>query len=354
MAERPSRETLRDIEARREAGETFEEIGAALGRGRSTVHDWYRKYVKPDELQQNYLTDIPPKPAFTLPEFPDEDLPVEQIIDMAEKRFVKKRDSYAAHTWFEIKMHDNMPMGLCWFGDPHLDADGCDWPTLRRDVDLCKDTEGLYGANIGDTTNNWSGRLALLYASQEASVSTARKFAEWFMLDAGVQWLIWLLGNHDAWGDGSTVLLEMAKRHGTHKLVMHDWETRFVLVFPNGYRCRVYCAHDFKGSSIYNKLHGPMRESLMGDDADLYVCGHKHESGLMSSENAARGHDQHLLRVRGYKFMDEFARRHGYKEQRSGQSSISIIDPVERKVLLFKDVRDGAKFLEMRRAEEKA
>lgn len=334
--------TLRTLISLRDGGATWEEVSTALDIPKTSCFDYYKAH------QHGEIASTAPEPEFTLPQFPDADVPAEEIIAHLCKRFERKRDSFDAHTWFEIKVNSNEPMGLTWFGDPHVDNTGCDWPTLRRDVEIVASTPRMYGANIGDTNDNWQGRLAALWAKSDVSQQTGRKLAEWLMLDSGVEWLVWLVGNHDAWGDGAAVLEEMAKRHGTHKLVMHDWECRFVLVFPNGYRCKIYCSHDFKGTSIYNKMHGPLRESLMGDDANLYVCGHKHESGIMETENPARGHDQALLRVRGYKFMDDFARRHGYKEQRSGQSSVSIIDPNRRRVTVMKDVEDGADFLRMR------
>lgn len=288
---------------------------------------------------------------FALPEFPDDDIPVDRIIELQTERFKKRQASFDAHTWFPIKLKTNKPVGVMWFGDPHLDDNGCDWVTLRRDIAICKETEGLYGANIGDSTNNWAGRLVRLYAEQDTSVSTARKLAEWFMLDSGVVWLVWILGNHDAFGDGSAILLEMAKRFGTHKLVLHDWEVRFSLEFPNGWSQRVYASHDFKGSSIYNPMHGPMREGLMGDDAHVYVCGHKHIAGKFSQENPARGHWQHFLRVRGYKYMDDFSRRHGFKEQRDGAAGVTVFDPETQAVSVFLNVEEGAAFLKMKRGE---
>ena len=284
------------------------------------------------------------------PDFPDEDISVEQIIELQTQRFTKRQTSHEAHTWFPIKIRDNKPIGLCWFGDPHLDDNGCNWPVLRHHVELCKVTDGLYGANVGDTTNNWTGRLVRLYANQDTSVKTARRLAEWFMLDSGVRWLIWLLGNHDQWGDGSAILAQMAKRHGTHKLICHDWEARFTLKFPNGWEPKIYTAHNFKGNSIWNPMHGPMREGQLGEDANLYVCGDKHTAAKFSFENAARGHFQHFMRVRGFKFMDDFARRLGLKEQSDGCSGISIFDPDNQSITTFLDIEEGAKFLTMKRS----
>lgn len=606
-----------------------------------------------------------------LPVFPDEDIPVEDIIELQCRRFYTRLASHEAHTWFPIKVKDKRPIGILWFGDPHVDDDGCNWPALKRDIALCKDTEGLYGANIGDTTNNWAGRLARLYAEQDASVKTARRLAKWFLLESGVPWLVWIMGNHDcvtpehevftrrgwirfpdvvptdevlgfdheagcsrwqaineivsfpysgplysydtnrlsirctpnhrflarpnrrrypfqyvyaenlpreftvrnaagvagrsgvalsddeirlaawllsdgsisqgkyvtfyqskedgcaeirrllsacglaytevvrerdieevcgrrlvakprpqrefrltpdasarmlqivpkkgslpawcadmcaeqfsaffsayvaadgspqwhgksgaiygtraildelhwlcalngqpaslsqstrgdwllnycfreetdvarpavverydgevwclrvpmsnflirhngkahftgnSWGDGAEVLAQMAKQHGTQKIICHDWEARFSLAFHNGWQPRIFAAHDFPGHSQWNPLHGPMKAGQMGDEADLFVCGHKHNSAYFEFENAARGRQQRFLRVRGYKFMDDYARRLGIQEQTTGCAGVSVFDPAKRTISVFTDAEVGADFLKFLRSKAK-
>lgn len=288
-----------------------------------------------------------------LPTFPDEDVSVEQIVDLQCKRFEQRKASHDAHTWFSVRVNDDSPIGILWFGDPHVDDNGCNWPVLRRHVALCRDTDGLYGANIGDTTNNWSGRLIKLYANQDTSVKTARRLAKWFMLDSGVPWLVWLLGNHDVWGDGAEILALMAKQYGTQKVVCHDWEARFQLCFPNGWSPRIFAAHDFKGHSQWNPLHGPMKAGQMGADADLYVAGHKHNVAAFEFENADRGRYQRFIRVRGYKFMDDYARRLGIVEQEEGCAVLTIFNPHAKtqagRIVPFVDVEEGVDFLKWSR-----
>jgi hypothetical protein len=122
------------------------------------------------------------KSNLEFPDFPADDVPIDKLLDMAEERSRLRKASYDAHAWFPVKVKDDRPIGILWFGDPHLDDGGCDWGLLRRHAHLCKTTPGLYGANIGDTTNNWAGRLAALYAKQDASVKTASRYASWFLL----------------------------------------------------------------------------------------------------------------------------------------------------------------------------
>jgi hypothetical protein len=290
-----------------------------------------------------------PTSAIELPSFPDEDIPTEQLIELQCRRFTTRKASHDAHTWFPVKIAENRPIGILWFGDPHVDDNGCNWPLLRRHTTLCKKNDGLYGANIGDTTNNWGGRLIRLYANQDSSVKTARRLAEWFMLESGVTWLIWLLGNHDQMGDGGPeVLAQMAKR-GTQKIVCHDWEARFRLVFPDGVECKVFAAHDHPGNSMWNPLHGQVRAAKFGAGIDLIVAGHKHNWGVSQWEMPEQDLAPLMIRVRGYKHMDDHARRLGIQEQETGQSILTIFNPCAEnkiaRVLGFVDVEAGVDYL---------
>lgn len=293
---------------------------------------------------------LPPRPSeVELPDFPSEDISVEDIIDLQARRYEARKSSHDAHTWFPVKVLDDQPIGILWFGDPHLDDNGCNWPALQRDVNLFAKTPGLYGANIGDTTNCWGGRLIRKYADQDTSAKTARRLAEWFLLKSGVRWLVWLYGNHEHMGDGSHVLAEMAKRYGTNCVVMHDWEARFVVRFPDDPGFRVFAAHDFPGNSMWNPLHGHVKAARFQNSIDLAVAGHKHNWGISQWELGEQQCAPMMVRVRGYKHMDDFARRIGANEQEEGQSILTVFNPKAKsragRVQAFVDVEAGADFL---------
>jgi hypothetical protein len=312
--------------------ETVSAAADELGIPRSTLTD-----------RLKIAAERSPSAPVEFPEFPTDDIPIDEIIDSMCRRYEKRKAAVDAHTWFPIKFKEDCPIGIVWFGDPHVDDNGCNWPLLRSHVELCQ-TKNVYGVNIGDSTNNWVGRLMKLYAEQDTSISTARRLAEWLMLDSGIQWLVWLLGNHDCWNDGAEVLAQMGQRYGTRRLVCHDWEARFTLQFP-GWEPRIYAAHDFKGHSMWNPLHGPMKEGQMGEDSDIYVCGHRHNFAMFSWENARRGSNQTFIRVRGYKELDSYARRNGFPEQEIGAAVMTVFDPQSRRHTSFSDPVDGVKYL---------
>lgn len=308
-----------DFPSRREAAK-------ALGINESSIRRWESRDEKVE-----------------LPEFPDDDLPIEEIIEGMSKRY-KKREAYQQSLkWFPIKMRE-APIGLVFVGDPHLDDDGCSWPLLSKHIEVMK-RPNTYAVNIGDTTNNWMGRLLGQFANQETSQKTARKLARWFMRDSGIRWLAWLLGNHDAWNDGSAILREMNVYH----VPMVDWQAQFKLIFKD-WECRIWAAHDFPGNSMWNTLHASQKAAHMKDWAHIYVSGHKHNWALHQEESASKEFVYWLARTRGYKFIDSHAERMGHQSQQFGASIMAVINPMAAgdvtRVQCFADLEQGADYLD--------
>lgn len=278
----------------------------------------------------------------------DDEEPIQDIIGRMERNFARAKTARDKKRWFRVDIPDNKPVGILFYGDPHLDDNGCNWPVLKRHVQLCKETPGLYGANIGDTTNCWGGKLVRLYANQDTSVRTARRLAEWFLLDSGVRWLLWLMGNHEHMGDGAPVLEEMNRRYGTAAIPMLDWQADFILSV-GGTEFKISAAHDFKGASMWNPVHGAVKAAKFGDQIDLLVCGHKHEWAVSQWELPEQGNAPLMVRARGYKHLDEYATRHGFGENEEGQAILVIFDPASKsqagRVQAFVDVERGADVL---------
>jgi hypothetical protein len=290
------------------------------------------------------------KPA-TFPSFVvdgDDEEPIEEIIRRMERNFTRSKAARDQKRWFRVEVPDDKPVGILFFGDPHLDDNGCNWPVLKRHVQLCKETPGLYGANIGDTTNCWGGKLVRLYANQDTSVRTARRLAEWFLLESEVRWLLWLMGNHEHMGDGGPVLEEMNRRYGTTTIPMLDWKADFILSV-GGAEFKVSAAHDFPGNSMWNPVHGVVKAAKFGDQIDVLVCGHKHNWAISQWELAEQGNAPLMVRARGYKHMDEHGTRHGFGDQEEGQAVLVIFDPASKsragRVHAFVDVDRGADVL---------
>lgn len=289
-----------------------------------------------------------------LPSFPDDDLPTEQLIASQTERFKKRWANHQSKQWFPIRIKMPGPIGLSFFGDPHVDDNYCNWELLQRHCDLHRKTEGLFAVNIGDTTNNWVGRLTRLFGNQDTSQATARKFARWLLLEAGVTWLLWVMGNHDSWNEGSEILRQM----GGQIVTMEDWSAKFKLVFPNGRECKVWAQHDFKGYSMWNSLHGPQRAAHTKAEAHIYAAGHTHNWALHQEESASRDFTYWLARARGYKFIDSYAEQLGHASQKEGAAILAVIDPAAKTeagfVQCFADLEEGVEYLKFKRRKAKA
>lgn len=282
--------------------------------------------------------------SITPAELPDSDIPTEDIIKTMCDRFEQRKKHDDATKWRSFNVKTDDPIGICWFGDPHLDDNGCNWPALREHCSIVAKTQGMYGANIGDSTNNWVGRLMKEYANQDTSVATAFKLVEWFFEDSGIEWLIMLTGNHDTWNDDARLLKKMCE----NICPMVDWRAQFKLVFKGGREVLIDAAHDHKGHSQWNALHGQQKASAMGGIAHLYIAGHRHNWALAQNECAETGRVYHLARTRGYKHIDNYAMVNGFGSQAHGSSIVTVIDPKATELNLvrcFADVQEGADYL---------
>lgn len=276
-------------------------------------------------------------------ELPPPDLPFETRLATMKERNALRIAHARAQAWQTIRIPISGPYGICWFGDPHMDDPFCDLVSLERHARICATTEGLYGANGGDSINNWVGRLERIYAEQSTTASEGWELVEWLLRDLGVKWLIWLLGNHDTWNYGKRIFEGL----NANRVLMRDWDAKLRLLSPCGGEATVWARHDFKGSSIYNELHGLKRAAMIDEHADTYVAFHRHTFGTAQGELAG-GRRYCLIRARGYKMADDYALKNQFVEQEHGQSVVEVIEPrVGRRPLIhaFQDVETGADFL---------
>lgn len=308
----------------------------------------FRERLRGVKDRRAALMESPETPDLIFPDLPSSELPAEQLIEQACRRFEGHQEARDARRWMEIKIKSNKPIGIAFVGDPHIDNNGCNWPLLRRDIGILERTEGLYAVNIGDLVDNWVGRLVRLYADQEMSKKQAWKLAKYLLKDCDIKWLCHILGNHDAWNDGPYLI----KANARPMVPVEDWQSRFQIAFPNGQKVRVHATHDFPGNSIWNPQHGPQKASMLLEQADIYACGHKHTWAVNEGENAQRDFIYWLIRVRGYKFIDSYSDQLGHGSQKFGATVTAVIDPTSagtKRIRCFPDLEEAAEFLTWKR-----
>jgi hypothetical protein len=127
---------------------------------------------------------------------PSAHVPLPMLIERLKDDYARKRENADATKLARVHVTMDGPVGMLVFGDPHLGSHLTNWPALERDINLVKDTEGLFATNIGDTGDNWTGKLAHLWADNEMSASTEARLTHWFIEELADQWLLLLYGNH--------------------------------------------------------------------------------------------------------------------------------------------------------------
>lgn len=280
------------------------------------------------------------------PEFPDNCPDAEAFLDLQEKRFDKEEKYRQAVNWFRIKVKHSDPIAINWFGDPHLGSNGCNVKRLREDIETIKETPGMYAANIGDTIDGWSDRMARLYADNDVSRATEWQLAKWFLEEKGIPWILWLFGNHDNMHSGFTSYLKAIK---AASIPMLDWQAKFIVEFKNGQEFKFDCAHNHKGHSWFHELHGQLRAAMdSGYQADIYMAGHHHNWALLEREGP-QGQPVLYARCRGYKFHDSYSDHHGFYEHQAGCSIVTVLDPAAKspieRIRGFKSTSEGAEYL---------
>ena len=286
-------------------------------------------------------TEVPP---FQVAPLPSGDEPIEDLIARRAAAYSRKHEAREARELVPVSVHLDGAYGILHMGDPHVDDDGCDWPTLLRHLETVDRTEGLFAANVGDMQNNWIGRLARLYGSQGTSAKDALRMVEWFI--GRTRWLYLIGGNHDAWSGTQDPVRWFAGQAG-HAYEWHGM--RLALRSPNGREVRINARHDFQGASQWNGAHAPAKAAMMGWHRDhIYSCGHRHSAAHNTLFFNNGEHVAHAIRLGAYKVHDDFAESKGFPKQ-NAPAAVTIINPDARDafglVTVFWDVEAAADYL---------
>lgn len=335
------RQQLFDLVAQLGIRGAARELGIPRTTVQSAVHRARPRAITPEPQLAPVADPLPPS-----------DLPFDERLATLKARNRTRIAHERAKAWQVVRIPISGPYGVCWFGDPHLDDPFCDLEAIEEHAGICARTEGLFGANGGDSVNNWVGRLEKLHALQNVTQEEAWELVDWLMNKLGIAWLIWILGNHDTWNHGAPIF----QKTNAQGILMRDWDAKMRLVSPCGGEVKVWARHDFKGTSIYNELHGLKRAAMMDEHADIYAAFHRHTFAQGQGELPG-GREYCIIRARGYKEVDHYATLHGFHEQRGGQSVVTVIEPrngARPLVHTFRDVQRGADFLTMIREQWKA
>lgn len=318
-------------------------VAARMNLARKSIENALRHHRRPLVWQEKPYE--VPEMVIERPAPPD--MPIKELVDYRIRLFERRQAYEEDRHLITVRVRESLPVGILHFGDPHLDDDGTDLALLKEHAELVRDTPGLYGANVGDSTNNWIGRLARLHSEQHTTAADGWRLAEWFTELVGSKWLYIVAGNHDLWsGAGNPMKWISARVNALHE----ESNVRIALRFPNKSVVRVNCRHDFKGSSQYNPAHGPMKALFFGVRDHIAIAGHRHESAYGVLKDPESAITMHAIRVASYKVYDRYARESQFRDQHLGPACVTVIDPrlpAEHPdlVKVFWDPHIGAEYL---------
>tara|TARA_R100000664_G_scaffold630_8_gene1885 strand:- start:1356 stop:2489 length:1134 start_codon:yes stop_codon:yes gene_type:complete len=343
-------------EAATALGLTYYAFKARLSAARQRID---LNKVKPE---QEYK---PSDELLDLPVIQDDDKPIEEIIEDRSQAFLRKQNRLQKKELVEIKVKETykgnaMPIGFCIFGDMHIDDPYCDLITLKKHFKIVQENQPyVTSILLGDHLNNWVGYLVRNFQNSETTQKQAWDMVQW-IIDQSLAKLI-ISGNHGAWSGAGDPVKWMQKPKNA---VEDDWAIRAKFTFPNGRDFQIYQKHNFKGTSIYNKLHGVLRAAMFGAGrgAHVYIAGHLHIGSVMQTHLEEAGEVVWLCRAKGYKWWDDYAHEKlniEFDADSNGCESVFVVvDPNDRNpwswVTCFADVEAGANFLNSRRAAAKA
>ena len=275
----------------------------------------------------------------------DEVADLDEIISKRKKEFQRRDDFEKSRNLISCRVRIGGPIGILHLGDPHVDDPGTSIDLLENHVRLVSDTEGLFGATVGDLANHWVGRLARLHAHQTTTEAETWKLVEWLV--TSIDWLYIIGGNHDLWvGNGDPVQWMVRNQSGVYEA--HG--ARIGLVFPNKKQIRIHARHDWAGNSQWNSAHGPAKAAQMGHTDHILISGHRHISGYQIVKQPTDGLITHAIRVASYKIHDNYAKQLGLKNQNLSPSVLTIVQPDREDndaglITVFHDIETGVDFL---------
>ena len=197
------------------------------------------------------------------------------------------------------------------FTDPHVDDNSTPLKLLEADIEASHEM-GAIMCHGGDLLNNWpmAGKLAKQWAKQEctlpAAILRAQHYINLLRPDVCVD------GNHEEMNGGPYLerLFGEWLQDASPNVIRDYWTARFIVRPEGGREVRFALSHKFqKGRSWFHPHHGVIREAMEGEDADVYMEGHLHISGIIYHTMAERQKNVIGVASAGYKMLDQYATR---------------------------------------------
>lgn len=237
-----------------------------------------------------------------------------------------------------------LPVAFAYTGDWHCGAGGVRYDWLRRDLDIIRQTDGLYAIGMGD----WLEGVNINTKAASALYSglfNDGSFQEIYVVKRAEaligKWVAILSGNHDEWIYRAAGITRMDQFAALLNAPHFSQGGGTVFVNVGAQRYVVGVRHNVTGNSHLNTTNAQRRAFDSWpewDNCHVITCGHLHYNDLHVQPR--RGKRCVYLRSGTYKLIDGYARDHGYVPEWG--VPLTIFLPDEERVIAWR----GDDFLE--------
>lgn len=323
------------LEVYEDTGRNMSEAARRLGISRSTMQNTVRNAIDRGLSEETSMRDA--------------NVPADnEYLGAKERKLAAYQRKKRKGDWRKPVMTrlPERPFRLKIFGDPHLDADGCNYELFEQHWLEMDAANGVYGICVGDWFNNWLRVLSHLWKN-EADPDDAWTCLEWLMEQRGDALIAACSGNHDDWTHGPADPVDLLmKKYG-------------VLYRQGAIRVGVQCGsydpffwairHKWQGKSMYSAAHWGVRANREGWRDLLLVGGHIHQDDLRIVAHTD-GFKSHVCQVGTFKEFDQYVDTHGFNGQRISPVWDLVVDPAKPdtspdKVKVFWDPQAAAAYL---------
>ena len=247
----------------------------------------------------------------------------------------------------------NLPVGIVFISDIHAGASGVRYDLLRRDMEIVRDTPGLYTIINGDLIENvkpQSKAGAALYTALFPSPREQLAYVQERLKIITGKVIVLAQGNHDAW-DGKWAGIDRLPELATELGAAYFTEGGgTVFVDVGGERYTIVTRHNSGGNSRINTSN-PMRrmydEFNQWERADVVCLSHFHFCDMHTP--LRNGKPVVWFRSGTYKTRDAYSQSGGFMPEYG--CPLVVLYPGERKIIPWRGDQwlDGLRYLAMER-----
>jgi len=273
---------------------------------------------------------------------------VGELLNVLIQAQKKLQDFDDRQTEVNITIDDDKPIGLVFSGDWHIGGLYTDHEMMLEDFRTYRDTDGLYVVGMGDYTDNYITRShpGGMF-DQIITPDNQREICE-YLIDEYLadRLLVMLKGNHDNWElkeTGEDFVKYLARKAG----VPYLWYGGEITLELGGVEYKIHAHHSYRYNSSLNTTNS-QRNLFANTHADIIALGHLHYNEVHAKSSANK--DTVWMRTGSYKITDDYSQWIG-AFRADARSPLAILFPGVKKIVPFRDYRDGIDYLKMVRGD---